>query len=476
MRKLLLASAAMLSASLGLADLAHAQAFNQASMDQSGMDDGQAATPAPGTISVRLNGRFRFYAGYFDDKDYRGQTATNTTKQNTYGFAEYARLYPGFDGVASNGLKYGAALEIRQDNTVAAGGGVNGSPSQADRGQGTLYLRRAFGYLGANKFGTLRFGATDSPSSLYLTGTVENFDAGGWNGDVYYQLAGNSQLNYPFADVGNFYSTSKVVYLSPQFMGFDFGASWEPNTNNSNIDDGNCGSANTANTSTQTTSTGSTVTIPLANGAVYGTDAGVGCARTSSTNVAGETSRRVNTTDVLLRYRGTFGPVGLAATGSYIHSGNVKYNGQATLTAAQRFSGLDMFDTGVAVTYAGFSLQGNFQRGRYTGQFALDTQGGAVGSAWVAGATYTVGPLIFGGSWIDYTYQGNLAQTGISQARDQGAAAGATYALAPGVSLFLSYIWDQRKQGGVNIATNTVSPTGNKLRAQALALGTGLSW
>ena len=87
MRKLLLASAAMLSASLGLADLAHAQTFNQASMDQSGMDDGQSAAPAPGTISVRLNGRFRFYAGYFDDKDYRGQTATNTTKQNNYGLS-----------------------------------------------------------------------------------------------------------------------------------------------------------------------------------------------------------------------------------------------------------------------------------------------------------------------------------------------------------------------------------------------------
>ena len=50
------------------------------------------------------------------------------TAREPRGFAEYARLYPGFDGIAANGLKYGAFLEIRQDNAAPPGGGINGSP------------------------------------------------------------------------------------------------------------------------------------------------------------------------------------------------------------------------------------------------------------------------------------------------------------------------------------------------------------
>ena len=51
MRKLLLASVAVLGASMGVASVANAQ----------------APTPAPGTISVRLNGLVRFYANYVSD-------------------------------------------------------------------------------------------------------------------------------------------------------------------------------------------------------------------------------------------------------------------------------------------------------------------------------------------------------------------------------------------------------------------------
>ena len=189
MRKLLLAGVAVLGASMGMADSALAQTST---------DDGQATGPTPGSITVRLNGRFRFYGGYFDDQQFN----QNGNKQADYGVFEYARLYPGFDGVAANGLKYGAALEIRQDNAVAPGGGINGSISQADRGRGTLYLRREFGYIGSDLLGFLRFGATDNPSSLYITGTVENFNDAGWNGDVPAYLAGNAQLTWPCADVG----------------------------------------------------------------------------------------------------------------------------------------------------------------------------------------------------------------------------------------------------------------------------------
>ncbi len=156
-----------------------------------------------------------------------------TNKLGNYTFAEYARLYPGFDGVAANGLKYGASLEIRQDQNSGAGGGQFGSISQQDRARAALYFRREWGYLGTNQLGTIRFGSIDQPTSLYMTGTFENFNDGGWNGDVNNLISSAIFPTWPFSDgSGSYYTTSKVVYLSPQLFGFDLGVSFEPSTAN----------------------------------------------------------------------------------------------------------------------------------------------------------------------------------------------------------------------------------------------------
>ncbi|WP_375488953.1 hypothetical protein [uncultured Mycobacterium sp.] len=172
MRKLLLATVAALGASMGVATVA----------------DAQTASPAPGTVAVRLNGRFRFYGGIVADRDANNNAAGNssalpnptgtvnvagvgalpgTNKQSSYGFGNYARLFPGFDGVAANGLRYGASLEIRQDNNVGAGGGTYGGVGGANRTRSLLFFRREWGYIGTDQLGTIRLGSTDQPSSLY---------------------------------------------------------------------------------------------------------------------------------------------------------------------------------------------------------------------------------------------------------------------------------------------------------------------
>ena len=81
-----------------------------------------------------------------------------------YYFGEFARIYPAFDGVTPNGIKYGAALEIRQNsggiginNAFANGNGVAGN---------TLYWRRQTGYVSMEKLGTIRFGQTDGVQGL----------------------------------------------------------------------------------------------------------------------------------------------------------------------------------------------------------------------------------------------------------------------------------------------------------------------
>ena len=489
MRKLLLATVAVLSAAGGMV-AAHAQSF-----------------PTPGTVTVRLNGRFRFYAAYINDSDANnnlqgsasGTTPlTGTNKLANYQFGDYARLYPGFDGVAANGLKYGASLELRQDGGSGAGGGIYGSISQQVTARSTIYYRREWGYIGTDKLGTLRVGSTDGPLSLYLTGTFENFNDGGANGDAPALLPGNLYgYWWPFADNGGEYTTTKAVYLSPQFFGFDFGVSFEPNTGNS-LNSSACGTGGYRSTNfvtpggavTGAFSTGASSTGTGANSSAPGSQsttigaagangqgiAGPGCDALSSTPT-GDYTRRRNTFEGVLRYRGSFGGFGIAATGGWTQSGRVLDN--STPQRAVQYDGLSFGDAGLAVTYGGLTLGGNYQRGRYNGSWGLDPKGGIDGEAFVTGASYAFGPAIVGVQYVDATSTGDLTQTlSGRQRREQAFSAGGTYSVAPGLAFFLSYFYDQRKQNGFNFDTGVSGDftAHNKVSGQVLAIGTGLSW
>ena len=467
MRKLLLASVAVLGASMGMADTAVAQD----AVDYTGQ-----AFPTAGTVTVRLNGRFRFYAGAMDNGAARTTNSPNTfnpvgggtNKISSYGVFDYARLFPGFDGVATNGLKYGSSLEIRQDNGVGAGGGTLGSISGRSNTRNALYFRRLWGYLGTDQFGTVRVGSADNPGSLYLTGTFENFNDGGLNGDAPAFLLGNVGINWPFADVGNIYTTTKIVYLSPQFAGFDFGVSFEPTTANGG-GPGGPGSAGATNDFLSSTSTG-------------------------------DYTRRKNTYEGLLRYRGTFGPVGLAATGSYTGSGRVLDSGVpgATINPQRsRLEDLSVADFGAAATIGGFSFGGNYQVGRYNvpgggGFGGLLARGQSNSSALIVGASYTIGPIIVGAHALKSFSQGDqltatnrsltgapLALGGVvgGQRVESGIAAGGTYSLAPGVSLFASYLYSERKQNGFNFVTGTSNnANNNKVNGQVFSIGSSFAY
>ena len=487
MRKLLLAGSAVLSASMGMAGVASAQ----------------APSPAPGTISVRLNGLVRAYAAYVEDHGVDNNqsgyiNATNTAlngvgvtnanntvtalsggnKQANYTFQNYARLYPGFDGVAANGLKYGASLEIRQDYTSGAGGGTYGSISQQDRARATLYFRREFGYLGTDQLGTVRVGSSDQPTSLYITGTFENFDGGGLNGDIPGYASGAAQATWPFADTGGLYTTNKLVYLSPQFFGVDFGVSYEPST--ANVSSGNnCGTGGYQGATAVNAAGAISLTNPFATGATSSGVSGAGCDRLSST-ATGDYTRRRNTFDGLVRYRGTFGPVGVAATAGYVTSGRVLDS--ATPQRTTQYDDLSIGDFGVAVTAYGFSIGGHYDYGRFTGSaFSLAASGTPDSQAWLGGASYTAGPFVVGVQYVDYQYVGNIAATLANrQKRDVAASAGATYSLVPGVTLFASYIYQQTRQYGVNQVTGETTGNGaalhNKESSNVFGLGTSFRW
>jgi hypothetical protein len=97
MRRLLLGCTATLTSMIGYAGLNTAEA-------QTGETD-----LSPGQISVRLSGRVNWYAGIESSSL---DNSANGDKSSTDNFLGYMRFYPGFDGVAANGLHYGSVADV----------------------------------------------------------------------------------------------------------------------------------------------------------------------------------------------------------------------------------------------------------------------------------------------------------------------------------------------------------------------------
>jgi hypothetical protein len=491
MRKLLLATAAVLSGSAAMTGTVFAQAVTAPAPTTIATPSFStfmpSPTPGPGTITVRLNARVAAYMAAGTDSGRNpgyvttaasssGTTVVGAnTKLANYSFGEYGRFYPGFDGIAGNGLKYGAAMEIRQDNGEAPGGGVNGSVSAATRNRATLYFRREYIYMGADQFGFVRLGEVDGPSSSFLTGTMENFNDGAWNGDMPSLFTGNTSITWPFPDVGNLYTQSKVVYLSPQFAGVDFGASFAPNTGNGSYTPGNCGYASTVASSAGI------------QGPIGGGGEPVGCDATSSTSVLGETARMRNYVDAAVRYRGSFGPVGVAAVLTGMYAGRVADNATPQPLSPQ-YNNFGLGEFGGQITYGGLGIGGNSN-----GQFNLQPQGTIDSLGYTFGASYAFGPYVVGASYIDYRSAGSRVGGGpsvqsplVGNGRNEwGIAAGGTWNFAPGMNVFLSYLYGHRHQGGVDLLSGVTSSgtsssgfvyTHNNVQAQGVEIGSAFRW
>jgi outer membrane protein OmpU len=421
MRKLLLATVAMMGASLGLAAVAQAQ------------------TAAPGSVTVRLNGRVNWYAGV-EGSTLDNNTSTGT-KTSTTSFLGYLRLYPGFDGVAANGLHYGAASELRMNG---------GSSASAE----TLYVFQAYGYFGLPQLGQISFGQENGPVVLFETGTFEGFNDGGWWGDLPAIVPGNAQPVYPFVDNGGFsQSTSKIVYLSPTFSGFQFAVGFEPNHTAENF-------------------TPAVVSSP--------------------TPIVGGQPK--NLIDVGGQYTKTFGPVGIQIGADYVSAGQVAYTGSEAAAFGRSYHNLNMFSGGATATIAGFTFGGNVVYGAYNQtsgyNFELEPDGGSNAIGVLVGLQYTNGPVTVGGSVFRFNTTGDLpggidsgsgatiSSQGLTagQQVNNGLALGGTYTLVPGVNLFVDYDYGWRYQGGYDFATGDAGVDNNRVQAQLFGVGTQIQW
>jgi predicted porin len=518
MRKILLASAAVLGASGGLAIAQNAPNPTQGQYvapllggpaAQNNLNTfgtahpGTAVAPTPGTVVIRLNGKV--YADF--DLSYASgmQSASGTLnngaatnangyKMNPVGVASYVRLYPGIDAMATNGLRYGAAVEIRQNfeggNSFAvtttggvvslpsgtATSGTNASASGVSSSQ-TLFTRRAFVYLGTDQMGIVRLGQQDGLIGIYDATGI--FTVGSWDGGIGNILNSGFQGVTPnqyliswawLSGNGVEYADNKIVYLSPSFYGVDFGLEFGPNQGNS-----------------------------FSNG-VTSDPYAVGPCNTASANCIGVTSgtdasRWINRAGIGLRFIEPVAGGVIQGYGDYTVSGTAKNPAAVAAgpthlgsgAGAVKYDGQNFFNGGLAATFAGITVNGDFTVGRLNGSNALDPQGGVPMHAELVGASYAFGQFSAGAVVGIVDSQGTAQLAHTSQRHETAFAVGGAYRIAPGINLCLEYQYVQKHQGDVNLNSGNIGPAtattigapgtaGNDIHGQGLTFATIVNW
>jgi len=147
---------------------------------------GALANPTPGTIVVHVNGKVQVdFQTVWTGVDTRfatlpatgslaqvvGVNGTGSVKLMPQAIDSFGRIYLGGDAMATNGLRYGAAIEVRQNFT----GQISNNGSSGASGYSsleTLYIRRAFMYVAGEQWGIVRVGQADGLISIFDNGVT----------------------------------------------------------------------------------------------------------------------------------------------------------------------------------------------------------------------------------------------------------------------------------------------------------------
>ena len=381
-----------------------------------------APTPAmagAGGLSIRLGGYFAWTGAMVQDDWDRARSrngangVTNARSRQRYDQRNDAELNVFIDGRTSNGITYGAVFEMQMDNVVATSG--DGT---------TVSFDELYGYIGFDGLGTFRFGQEDSAASLLQVRAPASQALGGdaeWD-EFIVQTGLADSSPYIMSGINDGNDATKVIYLSPQFAGFDFGMSYAANSGEGE----------------RTNNEGSTT-----------------AAQRDRLGIENEMSAAV-------RYRGTFGPVGVIAGlgGMWASPPQLNAAGQAFGTVGNtgpRPQDVYAYTAGLVLTGYGFSFGGEYTFGQYRGASVGRTAVNAgvdSSSHYLLGATYTMGPLVFG-AVFGQGWQGNgVARVSGATGGTGGNApvfrdlddrvqtlwgVGVAYNLAPGLVLFGLY-------------------------------------
>jgi predicted porin len=360
-------------------------------------------TPTTSGLVVRLGGYFEFTYGNVQDRADSGvarntaaslnsttgiytyntaAAAQNSTKgRQRSDFRNDAELNVYVDGRAANGMRYGAMFEMQMDNMV----------SNAGDGTGVSF-DELYGFV-KGTWGEIRFGQEDSAASLLQVrrpATQGLGESGDW--DEFLPSSG-----YVGAGVGDGNDATKIIYLSPQMMGFDLGVSYAANRGEGERADN----------------------------------------ATSATAYQRDYTGLTNEISAALRYRGTFGPVGVGASfvAQFADAGQQSATG---VSIANKDQNITTYSAGLLLRAYGFAVGGDYTWGNYrttpaNGSIAQGIDGS---SQYALGITYTIGALTIGGVY-SVAEQDNGGSVDDRTQTYMGV--GAAYVLAPGMTLFGSY-------------------------------------
>ena len=392
MRKLLLASAATMGATLAMTGGALAQPVKPV---------------APGTIVVHLNGYLQFdFAGFGSTVNkYDGDKLNPITTDGD------ARIYSGFDAQTLSGLDYGAQVEARTTTSDAGVGAEKNTGSGGSTGDEGLYIKRAYGYIGSPADGFVRIGQGDSGFSLLQSGVVEAFGDGAQfntDGGVASLLPTDADPgNFIYADASNLYATDKLVYLSPALAGFSFG--------------GGKRRKNTVDAMLQYAYKGDGLVFKTSGGILYGAPIAYDGARTAL-----GTATHFGYDDLEVYQVGAQVTVAGFTVGANVKGGQVEDSYYFKPKGARDAL---TFIVGANYVLGPYVIGGSFYQGQSAGSD-------------VPGATYT--PI---GAKKAVPVGRSLTEYGV--------AAGGNYVISPNLSLFVQYLYGHKSQlGNAAFVTN----------------------
>jgi predicted porin len=355
-----------------------------------------APTALPGTGAVTPLPTTLNYASPL--KDAQGRQRTD--------FRNDAEINLYVDGVAANGMRYGAMFELQMDNLVTTAGDGTG-----------VSFDEMYGFV-KGSWGEIRFGQEDSAASLMQVrrpATQGMGDSGDWDEFL-------PAPNYLIAGVGDGGDATKIIYLSPQMMGFDFGVSYAANRNEGEA------------------------AVNASNTAAFQRDF----------------ITQTNEISAALRYRGTFGDVGVQ-TSFVAQFADSERQSATGVPVAVRNQNVNAYAAGLLLRAYGFQVGGDYTWGNYRAAPATTSLGKGLdmSTQWAGGITYTIGALTVGAMYAQATQDNgsNVATGAKLEDRTQTyVGVGAAYVLAPGMTLFAH--WNQIEDENVPNGTPAMKSAG----------------
>jgi hypothetical protein len=433
--------------------------------------------------TVRVGGYFQFYYGHTTQSNPNTfnsvisqpaqvtQTSTGSIAIPSTGLASVktgkndlssdAEIHIFVNGKAANGLSYGAVIELAFDVNE---GSTTGAARRSFTAKTAGYIDEMYAFIASPTLGQLRVGDEDGPmGGLMNTGIVTNFGTGGIYG--YWQNF-TIRPNRTTTSPGDFGDNTKLIYLSPQFFGFDLGLSYAANSG-----------------------TGQDTGCVNTSGASYGCDrtyAVTGATTNGIQSITDQPQRR-NEMQIMGRWRGDLAGIGIATSLGYTTWSALRDMTAAGATATTLRPG-QVYEAGLQLTAYGFTVGANYHWGQQNYFHGSLARGDKPMEQYTVGASWTAGPLTIGANsfWGSYAgttgftfntttgaYTRNANNTTASMRR-YAYSAGATYRLAPGLDLIAEYTRHVIHEPG-----NNVAPTSNnqdKLTTDVIMVGTRLAF